>query len=183
MKAFIQVLENDPDLAYVPKDKRTKVLQVTYIATGSDYTSYLRGIGKIFFQNVLYQHTKFITGELSTAGSLAEFNADIAHMRLLAFIRLVGCSYHKKHLSAFRLNTPETLYHSVVSRTNVDAHEEWFNIIHTTVWEQTIEESCYVPSFEALELHWKQCVCAATLGKGNSTNHSNVITSKLRLVY
>ena len=158
MKAFIQALENDPDLAHVPKDKRTKVLQATYIATGSDYTSYFRGIGKIFFLNVLYQHAKFITGELSTAGSLADLNDDNAHMGLLAFIHLVGCSYHKKHLSSFRLNTPEALYHSVVSKTNIDAHKEWLNIIRTTVWERTIEESCYVPSFEVLELHWKWCV-------------------------
>ena len=94
-----------PDLAQVPRDKRAKVLQERYVATGSDYTSYFKGIGKVFFLNVLYQHAKFITSEATTVGSLADYSDDNAHQGLLAFIRLIGCSYHKIHLSEFRLNT------------------------------------------------------------------------------
>ena len=106
---------------------------------------------------MLYQHAKFITGESTTVGSLADYDDDNAHLGLLAFIRLVSCSYHKKNLSAFRLNTPEALYHSVVATTNVhvDAHKEWLKTIRVTVWERTIDETYYVPS---LELHWKRCV-------------------------
>ena len=91
VRAFIQALHNDPDLAQVPRDKRAKVIQETYVATGSDYTSYFKGIGKVFFLNVLYQHAKFITSETTTVGSLADYSDDNAHQGLLAFIRLIGC--------------------------------------------------------------------------------------------
>ena len=38
-----------------------------------------------------------------------------------------------------------------------DTHKEWLQAIRVTVWERTVDESYYVPSFEALVLHWKRC--------------------------
>lgn len=75
----------------------------------------------------------------------------------LAFLRLVGSAYFKKHLSAFKHSTPESLYSSIEASSIVTQHKEWMEVIRKTVWEKTVEEKFFVPSNEALELHWKRC--------------------------
>ncbi len=42
---FIEALYEDPDLASIPKPKRAKILQILYISTGCDFTSFFVGIG------------------------------------------------------------------------------------------------------------------------------------------
>lgn len=59
---------------------------------------------------------------------MADFDEDNicnAHLGKLAFSRLVRYAYHKKHVAAFSLNTPEALYNSVVAQTSKDTHKEW----------------------------------------------------------
>ena len=92
MGAFLQVIENNPDLAHVPTQRRPMVLQATYVATSCDYISYFKGIGKVFFRNVLFQQAKFIMGGSTPVGSLADFDEDNAHLGELSFIMLVGCA-------------------------------------------------------------------------------------------
>ena len=46
---LVQALHSDPDLAEVPIVQRTSILQMVYVATGCDYISYFKGIGKVFF--------------------------------------------------------------------------------------------------------------------------------------
>ena len=48
---------------------------MVYVATGCDYISYFKGIGKVFL-NVLYQHATFITAGLNPAGSLADITME-----------------------------------------------------------------------------------------------------------
>lgn len=144
---FLKALDSDPDLAQVPLEKRASVVQMAYITTGCDYISYFKGIGKVFFLNVLYQH--------------ANINPDCAHLGLLAFVRLVGCAYFKKHLAGFKFCTPEALFHSIPTTSPQAHHEEWLKIIRTTVWKCTIDESHYLSSYDALALHWKRSTWVA----------------------
>ncbi len=44
-------LNPEPDLAQIPQQMQPQVLQSVYAATGYDYVSYFRGIGKVFFLN------------------------------------------------------------------------------------------------------------------------------------
>ena len=76
-----------------------------------------------FFINVLFQHAKFIRGGSTPVGCLADFDEGYAHLGELAFNRLVGYAYHKNHVSAFSLNTPEALIQSE------DVHKEWLKAI------------------------------------------------------
>ena len=72
LNKLVQVIDTDPDLAQVPTEGRTSVIQMVYIATGCDYISYFKGIGQVFFLNVLYQHATFITRGFNPAGTLGD---------------------------------------------------------------------------------------------------------------
>ena len=161
VSAFLQAIDSDPDLAQVPSNKCANVVQMAYVSTGCDYISYFKGIGKVFFLNVLYQHATFITGGSDPVGTLADIHPDCEHLGLLAFVRLVGCAYFKKHLAGFKFSTPEALFHSITSPAPENHHKEWLNIIRTKVWERTIDESNYLPSYDALALHWKRSTWVA----------------------
>ena len=76
VSAFLQAIDSDPDLAQVPPNKRANVVQMAYVATGCDYISYFKGIGEVFFLNVLYQHATFITGSSDPVGTLADIHPD-----------------------------------------------------------------------------------------------------------
>jgi hypothetical protein len=74
----------------------------------------------------------------------------------LAFLRLVGSAYFKKHMSAFKATTPESLYKSTEAMSVTDQHRKWLNEIQKRVWERTVSESHYIPSYDALQLHWRR---------------------------
>lgn len=119
---------------------------------------------------MLFQHANFITGGSDPIGSLANVTPQNADMGLLAFIRLVGSAYFKKHLTGFKHTTPEALFHSVTGATQDVQHRDWLNIIQHTVWERTYDESHYIPSYEALTLHWKRCTWVAAYWKKATDN-------------
>lgn len=158
VNAFLHALASDPDLAQVPLEKRASIMQMLYIATGCDYISYFKGIGKVFFLNVFYQHATFITSGSDPIGSLVDISPETAQLGLLAFVRLVGCGYYKKHLTGFKFSTPEELFHSISAISPEEQHKKWLKTIQSTVWERTFDESHYVPSYEAFSLHWKRCI-------------------------
>lgn len=104
MNKLVEALHTDPDLAQVPSQQHT-IMQMVYITTGCDYISCFQGIGKVYFLNMLYQHATFITSGSDPTGTLADTSTT------LGFVRLVGCVYFKKHLTAFKFDTPETIFH------------------------------------------------------------------------
>ena len=55
---------------------------------------------------------------------------------LLAFIRLVGTMYFKKHLSVFSFNTPRALFMSLDenSMSAIDYHKRFIEVIRDLVW-------------------------------------------------
>ena len=65
-------LINDPDLASVPPELLPQVIQTLYVVTGSDYTSFFSGFGKISFMKCFFQHAEFITGGEKYTGSLSD---------------------------------------------------------------------------------------------------------------
>lgn len=58
------------------------------------------GLGKASFLNVFYQYAPFICGS-RLPGLLSEHGLEEQSNGCLAFLRLVGTTYFKKHLSAF----------------------------------------------------------------------------------
>ena len=76
-----------------------------------------------------------------------------------SFLQLIGCAYFKQHASAFRSQTPETLFYSVSNATTMyNHHANWLTIIRNTVRQRVDTESKSMPTTEALLLHWKRCL-------------------------
>lgn len=96
---FSQALLHDTDLAPLPRTSVHSILQMLFICTGCDYISYFSGIGKVSFLNIFLQHARFISGD-ETQGLLSYTSSRDQKNGFLAFIRLVGTAYFKKHLSA-----------------------------------------------------------------------------------
>ena len=93
LNRFVHALHSDPGLAQVSPGQRASTVQAVYILTGCDYISYFKGIGKVFFLNILFQYATFITGGVDPQGSLADISfPDKSDQGLLAFLRLVWCT-------------------------------------------------------------------------------------------
>lgn len=74
MSALIQAINTDPDLAYIPLQMRPQIIQTLYVVTGCDYISFFKNIGKLFFMQVFYKHSKFISSGLDTPGTLGDIS-------------------------------------------------------------------------------------------------------------
>ena len=53
-------LQCDSDIQSIPPHKRKEVLQVLYVLTGCDFTSFFTGIGKLTLYNAFYRYSSFI---------------------------------------------------------------------------------------------------------------------------
>ena len=97
---LVNALTTDPDLASIDKDNLANMFQLLFLATGYDYNSYFKSLGKATFWNNFFQYAHFITGK-DMPGSLHQIDEQA---RFFAFIRLVGTVYFKNiclHLSRF----------------------------------------------------------------------------------
>ena len=81
---------------------------------------FFSGLGKATFLRVLFQHSSFINAStIDYPGTLADTDTDHLHAGFLAFIRLVGTAYFKKHISAFNYETSRALMNSLQESTEV----------------------------------------------------------------
>jgi hypothetical protein len=140
LSRFIDAIHNDPDISCIPQQHRTQAIQTIYACTGCDYISFFKGIGKVFFLNTFFQHAQFISGgSESLPGTLGDVHNGMHELGLLAFIRLVGTAYLKKHLSGFIEQKPEEIYFSLPIENKVEKHKAWLDRIRETVWRRVIK--------------------------------------------
>lgn len=154
MNKFFEAISTDPDLSSIPQAHRAKVLQIIYIATGCDFTSFFAGIGKTAFLKSFYQYTQFITGQtpVDMMGSLVHSNPESNGFS--AFLRLVGVAYFQKNRGAFEDDNPISFFNSITDPSLQEKHLKWYNEIRAKVWPRISFEDSLPPSHEALELHW-----------------------------
>ena len=135
-------------------------MQAVYILTGCDILT-SRESAKYFF-SCSFSTCNFYYWRNGCIRISGIFNFPRnSHLGQLAFVRLVGCAYFKEHLSGFKFDTPEALFPSITVPSIKKQHIEWLDIIRTTVWERSYDECHYVPSYAALEFHWKRCTWVA----------------------
>ena len=159
LNTLINALATDPDLAGILSNMQPQVLQTLYVCTGCDYISFFASIGKTSFLSTLFQYASFIAGGIDPPGSIGDIQPGHDHPAVFSFFRLVGCAYFRTHSSAFELQSPVALYHSVKQFTTVwDHHDKWLRVIRQTVWQRADKESQNMPSTKALELHWHRCI-------------------------
>ena len=153
---FVKALSSDPDLASLNRDKLANTFQTLFVCTGCDYISYFKSLGKATFLNIFYQHSEFITGE-QMPGNLHEVQSS-SHS-FLAFVRLVGTAYFKKHIAAFTslysYSTPIQLFNSYSStESHEEIHQKWLQDIRKVTAERITTEEERVPSYTSLWRHW-----------------------------
>ena len=172
MNNFVEAISTDPDLSSIPVADRAKILQVLYVATGCDFTSFFVGIGKAAFLNKgFFRFSKFISGQCTNqSGTLT--NLDPGSNGFLAFLRLVGVAYYLKHQGAFE-STPSSYYNSFNTPGTQcqKQHTLWYYGIRAKAWERITFEDHLPPSIEALELHWLRTVWTIDYWSQASDSH------------
>ena len=157
LNALVKALKDDPDLASLPHDLVSPCFQVLFTVSGCDYISYFAGFGKAAFMNVFYQHAAFITGD-ETKGRLSDCSTSDIRQGYLAFLRLIGTLYFKKHYSAFvslrGIETPQHLLNSISSTSLLDQHRAWYNDIRAVVSDRITDEDQRMPSESSIWRHW-----------------------------
>ena len=157
---LIKCLKSDPDLGQVTNDSVCSIIQFLFIVSGCDYISFFAGFGKIRFLQTFFQYATFI----SPNSALLLGRLDAKTDGLLAFLRLIGCLYYKKHTSAFSDKSPASFLKTFSGKDVLDTHIQWLTSIRETVWGQCNEdEKDYLPSFEAVRFHWSRACWVSSL--------------------
>lgn len=172
MNHLLIAIQNDPDLCLIPQEIHPQVLQSLYIATGCDNTSFFRGLGKVSFVTTFFQYAAFIASGRDPPGSIGMLDGDTeSEMAKYSFLRLIGCAYYKQHTSAFRIPTPEALFHSMSGGPSADDnHNQWLSSIRNTARQRVDTDLKTMPSTEALLLHWKRCEWVLKMWKCATSN-------------
>ena len=90
---------------------------------------------------------------------MGDISLDSGDQSIYSFLRLVGCTYFRQHASAFPLQTPEALFHSIKDSTScLDHHNKWLAKIRGIIRQRVDTNNKLLPSSEALQLHWKRCL-------------------------
>ena len=159
LTAFLEVW-NDPDLSFIPAANIPQIFQSLFVSTGCDYISVFSEMGKASFSRYFYQHAEFISSGNSFPGTLADTGLTNNQFEtgFLAFLRLVGSVYFKKHKSGFSQSTPRSHYCTFqnLGLTPLESHEQWIEDIRTKVGERCQFENQMVSSTDALYRHWKR---------------------------
>ena len=157
---FVHALIRDPDLAGINPYILPHVLQMLFITSGCDYISFFSNIGKASFLRYFFQYASFITSNKpETPGTLADtsLKEKTYEIGFLAFIRLIGTIYFKKHATGFETSSPEACFHKFIthSQTIKEQHLNWLKDIKQNIWDRIQFENEMIPSSDALYLHWK----------------------------
>lgn len=139
-------------------------LQMVYIVSGCDFTSFFHGHSKKQFLDVFQRDCFFITGE-DSKGLLSHFCNSTFEKGLLAFYRLIGSVYFRSYSSAFEEGDPQTLFHTKADplKSLLDNHLTFLNVIRDGHFHRISSEAEWMPSVESLRLHWMRCCWVATV--------------------
>jgi len=161
---LLNQLSKHTDLKSLDSGNLGKIFQVLYVCTGCDYVSYFKHHGKTNFYNTLFDYAKFITGDTSF-GTPNMTEVGKQDCGFYSFIRLVGCEYFRSVASKFicqlQVAKADLLFDITLSEANDNirqAHSLWLDKIRSVVSLNSENEDYYLPSTDALELHWKR-VC------------------------
>ena len=173
LQALVDAFRNDPSLGGVDTALLPSVMQMVYICTGCDFISFFNGFGKATFMATLFEYAAFIcSNRHQTPGILSDMDPDSTGF--LSFIRLIGCSYYRKHKNVFLLSfpTPMTLFHSL-DKANHDSnthHSAWLDLMREKIWIKIKYEEEMLPSFDALHRHWRRSCWVCNVWRQATSN-------------
>ena len=156
---LVSALQRDPDLAGIDSALLPQILQTLFVVSGCDYISFFSRIGNATFMRYFFQYASFVTAgdHTSTPGTLANTNLNSDYKTgFLAFVRLVGTVYFKKHASGFGTASPPAHFKNFTTPglTVEQQHSNWLEDIRQNISYRVKFENEMIPSDEALKLHW-----------------------------
>ncbi|PIK43063.1 hypothetical protein BSL78_20092 [Apostichopus japonicus] len=165
MNVLINLLTCDVSLQKVGPsliDHIPTFFQTLYVVSGCDFTSFFKGHSKKGFLDVFFRDCEFITGP-DACGKLDDFRH--SEVGLLAFYRLIGSVYFRKHCSAFEAESPRELLLSLwlTEKSNLENHTTFLESIRNGHFHRISGESEWMPSTDALRLHWQRCCWVLTV--------------------
>ena len=111
-------------------------------------------------------------------GSLHDTTIDTMKEGFLAFLRLIGTIYFKKHASAFEATSPAALYHQTdPSKSEQERHHQWIQTIRQGIWDCITYENDMIPSTSALWRHWQRT--RWVMRYWNQADNNNMTTEEL----
>ena len=147
--ALKAAFQNDPDLVNIDAGILPQVFRTLFVCTGCDYISFFSQIGKATFLRYYFQYATFISGR-ECKGTLADTEEESCNRGFLAFLRLIGTVYFKKHATCFETQSPVRHFQNFASETT------WLEEIRQSIWHRISFENEMIPSNEALFFHWKR---------------------------
>ena len=94
--------------------------------------------------------------EMRGLSKVLELEGENFKLGFLAFVRLVGTVYYKKHNSGFDTSSPAQYFLQFSNATPLQNHREWISSVRQTIADRSTFDSDMVPSTEALYLHWRR---------------------------
>ena len=168
---LVKALQLDPDLASLERSELARTFQMLFITSGCDYVSYFAGLGKASFFQTFFQHAAFITGNQMT-GSLSDTAESKTEVGFLAFLRLIGTLYFKKHYSALvslkGTETPQQLFHACHEQNHQEKHLQWYKAIRAIVGDRITCEQERMPSHSSMWRHWLRSCWIASMWSNSS---------------
>jgi len=171
---LVTALQLDLDLASLPRPALANIFQMLFIVSGCDYISYFAGLGKAAFFNAFFQHATFITGQ-NLPGLLSDMAENCKEVGFLAFLRLIGTLYFKKHYSSIvslkGVQTPQQLLHAQetsLNSTPQEVHSLWYNCIRGIVSDRIIDEKDRMPTHSSMWCHWIRSCWVACMWSNSS---------------
>ena len=145
-------------MAGIKPQKLQLIVQTLFVVIGCDYSSFFSQPGKAKFLDSFFQYCSFITSgcNAQTPGTLADTDVEDANINLgfLAFLRLLGVVYFKKHLRAFDVDIPLSHFRRFTQQdTAMKCHSAWLETIRQTIWSRITYENELLPTDSALLLH------------------------------
>ena len=171
MQALITAFGNDSDLAGIPTSLLPLAMQVLYVCSGCDFVSFFHGLGKAsflsaFFEDFICSNSNQAPGTLTDASNTLGF---------FSFLRLVGCTYFRKHKSAFlpSYTSPMMLFNSfsVEGQTALHHHTVWLDFLRERIWSKIKYEEEMIPSTDALKRHRMRSCWIVSVWRQATENH------------
>ena len=121
-------LQFDSNLQSIPPHKRKEILQVLYVLTGCDFTSFSLAFVKLRSIMLFYCYSIFINfRDQHTPGTISDVSA--YSNGFLSFVRPIGVAYFMKHCPAFQVDTPIGYFKSyfTASCTPEEYYKQWYD--------------------------------------------------------
>ncbi len=155
-------------------EKIGHMLQMLFIVTGSDYTSYFKHQGKNSLYKTFFHNFNFINQNDITLDEIinGSFNKGF-----LSFGVLIGCQYFNGCSNFYAKINPDKTAQSYFkhlnnsnSAMNAKTLSNWLDGIRKATIELKKSEEFYLPSNGSLLLHWKRCCWVGQVWQQSTNN-------------